>query len=357
MKVCAHYLLFTLLLAMPVHGMEVDNDNDVDELLYPKIIRKCSNKYEINKMEELGYQEPRQKKRTKAIEKTNDPALANGTKIYDPFSGGKETYNPKEKSYARLYMMTEMIEIRSTEDDGLMTRWFSSEESSPWKIAYHPDGQSLAIGHYGGKIEIRSAKNGKLISQWDSKSVPWLLTYAPDGNFIAIAHHEQVEIYATKNGDFVTRWDSGAIWEDGSRAHKLIYHTDGNSLGVEVVANVNFPKDKKTMEIRNILPVLAAYTCRKHSLTTKQSHMLKKLHDNTTNKPLYLKVDEKNTFDSLCGTGDDNKKRKPGIDDFYTLQKLKCNDTETDETKKRWQIVPKTFDPQKLEQNGKSEDE
>ncbi len=144
-----------------------------------------------------------------------------------------------------------------------------------------------------------------------------------------------------ENGLTITQQQT-AVW-DGS-AVVALYH-----LAV-------LTERKNEIVFWNILPVLAAQACKNRLLTIKQWLMLKELYDNNTNKPLYLNANGKKRFDSLRSTVDESGKKEDGIDDFYTLLKPKFNDTETDETKKRWRIVPKTFNPKKLEEaQGKDE--
>ncbi len=229
------------------------------------------------------------------------------------------------------------MQIRST-DGTSITKW--DTESAVCGLGYHPDDCSLATGHYNGTVQIRST-DGTSITKWDSGSAISALAFHPNGRSLATGHqtigHENgtVQIRST-DGTSITEWSSE------SEVGGLGYHPDGCSLATG--------HHNGTVQIYNMLPVLTAHACKKRGLTIKQWLMLKVLHDNTTNKPLYLNTDGKETFDSLRETVDEAGEKKPGIDNFYLLQKRKTNDTETDEAKKRWCIVPKTFDPKKLDE-------
>ncbi len=59
---------------------------------------------------------------------------------------------------------------------------------------------------------------------------------------------------------------------------------------------------------------------------------------------------KKQTFDSLRKASKKDGEKEPGIDNFYTLYKLKANDAEPDESKKRWRILPKVCNQKGLEE-------
>ncbi len=193
----------------------------------------------------------------------------------------------------------------------------------------------LATPHmYAMEIETDELLQPEIVTKCNTESLVYVLGYAPDGKYLATEHkNEQVQIRST-DGTVKTKWDSGS-W-----VLALGYAPDGNYLATG--------HENGQVQICNILPVLAAHACQKKGLTLRQWYFLKKLKKNKTNNPLYLNADGQKTFKSLCETDEDGEK-KPGIDDFYTLYKLKANDAEPDESKKRWRILPKVCNQKGLE--------
>ncbi len=247
-----------------------------------------------------------------------------------------------------------IAQLRSTKDGTLKTEWRTL--GKVWAIGDHPDGPSVATGESNGDMFIvinDATKRDRCSCSWCSYSIS-AFAFGPNSNFYAIGYErEEVEIRSiTDSSRAIAKWVT--------RTEKDIERQRWDIYNVPRVLALAFDPNGHTlatghnddmMQIWNILPVLAAHACKNKKLTFRHLLMLKELHHNTTNKPLYLNAGGRYIFDSLRGTGD-GAERNPGIDDFYTLQKPKFNDTETDETKKRWRIVPKTFDPNNLEEHG-----
>ncbi len=217
------------------------------------------------------------------------------------------------------------VQIHSTKDGTVITEWDTG--SWVYALGFAPNGEYVATGDYNGHMQIRSTKDGTVITEWGTGSWVHALDFAPNGNSVATGHSNGHMQIRSTNGSLITEWGTGS-W-----VHALDFAPDGNSVATG---------DKNGVQIWNILPVLAAHACQKKGLTIRQLVFLKELKINKTNKPLYLNADGWETFKLLCETDEDGEK-KPGIDDFYTLYKLKANDAEPDESKKQWRIVAKIF--------------
>ena len=348
------YVLFiSLLFSMPLHAMEIEEiDENVaqsllvedlppedqvgitdylkDELLTPKKIAEWNTESGVYA---LAYHP---NGNTLATGHCNGKVQIRSTEDYiltaEWDTGSKEVmglaYDPSGRSLATghcPWLPAGKVQIQSTNDGTVITEWNTG--SGVYALGYHPNGSSLATGHCNGKMQIRNTDDYTAITKWNTESGVGALGYHPNGNSLATGHiYGGVQIRNTEGYTVITEWDTR------SAVRALGYHPNGNTLATG--------HGNGEIQIWNILSVLAAHACQKRKLTVRQWLMLKELHDNTTNKPLYLNAGGRDTFDSLRDT-EDGAERKPGIDDFYTLQKLKANDSETDETKKRWRIVPK----------------
>ena len=226
-----------------------------------------------------------------------------------------------------------------------IAEWDTETGSQVWALSYDPEDHTVVIGLSNGKVQIRSTEDDTVIvDDYVGLQNVKALTFNPGPETMATYFkaayslgmgrnillptqfsNEMMQIRFTEDSIVIEKWSAEALYSHPTK-HSLV-------IGC----------DKEKVVIRSFLPVFAAHACQKRKLTVRQWLMLKELHDNTTNKPLYLNAGGRDTFDSLRDT-EDGAERKPGIDDFYTLQKLKANDSETDETKKRWRIVPKQED-------------
>ncbi len=216
-------------------------------------------------------------------------------------------------------------------------------------LTYLNNGEHIAVGHNApaagarleGTVQIRSITDGTVIKEEKLKQPVSAIALGCNAKTIATARSNRVRILSPDN-TVITEWVT----------HGPVCSLAANPNGQFVATGHCSGK----VQIRNILPVLAAHACKRKKLTLRQWLLLKELHHNTTNKPLYLNADRRGTFDSLRGT-ENGAEREPGIDNFYALQEGNSNDSETHETKKTWCIVPKTFDRNKLEEHdGKNED-
>jgi WD40 repeat protein len=82
-------------------------------------------------------------------------------------------------------------------------------------LAWSPDGEHLALGGWGGKIQILRAKDGKEVLNWPTQteqvqSVAW----SPDGQLLASSSMAAVDIWQARDGALVKRLKVPGGWAD-----------------------------------------------------------------------------------------------------------------------------------------------
>ena len=60
-------------------------------------------------------------------------------------------------------------------------------EARPYRLAFSPDGKKLAVACYFSKqVQIHDLETGQLLRQWDEPAGPWGVAWHPDGQLLAV---------------------------------------------------------------------------------------------------------------------------------------------------------------------------
>ncbi len=100
------------------------------------------------------------------------------------------------------------------------------------RVAFAPDGQTVATGNRQGIVYIWDVDSGEQIDEWaipDADNVT-ALAYSPDGSLLAAGHWDgYVYLWRTGNGTLVDTLEPGSGY---CRADGLAFSPDGNYLAV-----------------------------------------------------------------------------------------------------------------------------
>ncbi len=259
----SHLLAITFLLATPhIHAMETEerNENNYDK---PEIITEWD--LEESEISGLSYHPDGNSLaiafwdgmiETRLIK---DRTLIKTYKI-EPICA--LAYDPGGNSFTIVnkYGHGEM-ETRATKDGTLIKEWDFAKQLAidGWNgdgdlgpricaLAYNPDGNSFATGHFDGKVQTRKTKDAAPMKECNFGATIRALAY-PDGNSLAIRFSVEenddegkVHIYSTKDGTLIKKLDFG------STVCALAYSPDGNTLATG--------DDEGKVRIWNRLPVL-----------------------------------------------------------------------------------------------------
>jgi WD40 repeat protein len=92
-----------------------------------------------------------------------------------------------------------------------------------FSVAYSPDGTTIAVGGYYGKVFLFDADTGKLQSKIEA---PSLSVYSPDGKLLASTHNQAtIQLFDTKDGKL-----AGTLKTDKGNLRTFAFSNDGKTL-------------------------------------------------------------------------------------------------------------------------------
>jgi WD40 repeat protein len=125
------------------------------------------------------------------------------------------------------------------------------KSSGAEKVAFSPDGNTLAVGGYVGNIRLWDTKSGTLKGTFEEPSLAVLsLAYSPDGTIIAAIHdQEHILLLDAQSGKLLAK-----LSEDKDKLQAFSFSSDGKTLASIakrkiILWNVSDHSKKKTFEV------------------------------------------------------------------------------------------------------------
>ena len=85
-------------------------------------------------------------------------------------------------------------------------------------LAWSPDGEHLALGEWGGRIQVLRAADGQEVLTWPTQTEQvQSLAYSPDGSILASSSMSAVDIWQAQDGKLVRRLNVPGGWADSLR--------------------------------------------------------------------------------------------------------------------------------------------
>ncbi len=95
---------------------------------------------------------------------------------------------------------------------------FQREAVPAIALAWSPDGETLALGEWGGRIQVLRAADGQEVLNWPTQTEQvQSLAYSPDGALLASSSMSRVDIWQARDGRLVKHLQVPGGWADSLR--------------------------------------------------------------------------------------------------------------------------------------------